>query len=67
MDRTVNAPRTRKASWRPLIISLDVAGFLGMNSAVVSPAAATPKLIDICCMVLAMELALLALSSGMSA
>ena len=30
-----------------------------MNNAVVSPAAATPKLIDICCMVLAMELALL--------
>ena len=34
-----------------------------MKNAVVSPAAATPKLIDICCMVLAMELALLVLSS----
>jgi hypothetical protein len=38
-----------------------------MNNAVVSPAAATPKLTDICCIVLAIELALLALSSGMSA
>jgi hypothetical protein len=40
---------------------------LGTKSAVASPAAATPKLIDICCIVLAMELALLASFSSMSA
>jgi len=34
---------------------------------VVRPAAATPKLIDNCCMVLAMELALLAWPGAMSA
>ena len=33
----------------------------GIKMAVTSEAAATPKLIDICCMVLAMELALLEL------
>jgi hypothetical protein len=38
-----------------------------MKNAVVSPAAATPKLIDICCMVLAMELASLVCSSVVSA
>ncbi len=31
----------------------------GMNTAVVSDAAATPKLIDICCIVLAIVLAML--------
>jgi hypothetical protein len=40
---------------------------LGTKNAVVSPAAATPKLIDICCMVLAMVLALLASCSVTSA
>jgi len=40
---------------------------LGTKSAVAKPAAATPKLIDICCIVLAMELALLASFSSMSA
>ena len=39
----------------------------GMKNAVASPAAATPKLIDICCSVLAMELALLVCASVMSA
>jgi hypothetical protein len=38
-----------------------------MKSAVASPADATPKPMDICCMVLAMELALLVSSSVMSA
>jgi len=38
---------------------------LGTKNAVASPAAATPKLIDICCAVLAMELALLASLSAM--
>ena len=36
----------------------------GTKNAVASPAAATPKLIDICCMVLAMELALLVCCFG---
>ena len=40
---------------------------LGTKKAVVRPAVATPKLIDICCMVLAIELALLVCSSVMSA
>ncbi len=39
----------------------------GTNNAVASPAAATPKLIDICCIVLAMELAPLVSFSLMSA
>jgi hypothetical protein len=38
-----------------------------MNSAVVSEAAATPKLIDICCIVLAIVLAMLVSASWMSA
>jgi len=38
-----------------------------MKKAVVSPAAATPKLMDICCAVLAMELALLVSASMISA
>ena len=38
-----------------------------MKNAVASDADATPKLIDICCMVLAMELALLVCSSVTSA
>jgi hypothetical protein len=37
-----------------------------MKNAVAQPATATPKLIDICCAVLAMELALLASPSAMS-
>jgi hypothetical protein len=68
VDETVNPPRTRNASCRPWIISPEFeAELAGMNNAVVSPAAATPKLIDICCAVLAMELALLDLASGMPA
>ena len=39
----------------------------GPCDAVVSPAIATPKLTDICCMVLAMELALLVCASVVSA
>jgi hypothetical protein len=38
-----------------------------MNKAVTSEAEATPKLMAICCMVLAIELALLACSSVISA
>jgi len=40
---------------------------LGTKNAVVRPAVATPKLIDICCIVLAIELALLVSFSVMSA
>ena len=39
----------------------------GTKNAVVSEARATPKLIDICCMVLAIVLAMLVLASGISA
>jgi hypothetical protein len=39
----------------------------GTKNAVVNPAVATPKLIDICCMVLAMELAALDCWSVVSA
>ena len=39
----------------------------GIKNAVVSPAMATPKLMDICCKVLAMELAPLAWVSLVSA
>ncbi len=39
----------------------------GMNTAVTREAVATPKLMDICCMVLAMVLALLVSSPVMSA
>ena len=40
---------------------------LGTKYAVVRPAMATPKLMDICCTVLAMELALLVCASVVSA
>jgi hypothetical protein len=39
---------------------------LGIKKAVASPAVATPKLMDICCIVLAIELALLVSCSVMS-
>ena len=52
----------------PWIISdgLELSLF-GTKKAVVSPAVATPKLIAICCIVLAIELALLVSRSVMSA
>jgi hypothetical protein len=60
VEKTVKVPRTRNARWMPRISS----GALewkrsGIKNAVTSEAYATPKLIDICCMVLAMVLALL--------
>jgi len=64
LERTVSAPRTRKARWMPWIIS----GALewkrsGMKKAVARDADATPKLMAICCMVLAIVLAPLVCSS----
>src|ERR1700683_1211019 len=65
VDNTVNPPSNKNASCRPRIISPEFELELArMKNAVVNPAAATPKLTDICCIVLAMELALLVLSSG---
>jgi transposase len=54
-------PRTRNASCRPEIIAPELErSWSGTKNTVVRPAAATPKLIESCCIVLAMELALLA-------
>src|ERR1017187_5207153 len=68
VEKTVRAPNTRNARWMPRISS----GALewkrsGIKNAVTSGADATPKLIDICCMVLAMVLALLVSSTLTSA
>jgi len=60
-ERIVKPPRRRNALWMPLINSAAVEwNRSGMNNAAASDATATPKLTDICCVVLAIELAALA-------
>ena len=59
----VRMPSAMRALWMPWIISVEAVGPLtwpvGTKKAVARPAVATPKLMDICCMVLAMLLAAL--------
>jgi ribosome biogenesis GTPase len=68
VEATVAMPRTRNASCTPRTM---IAGLTwkrsGTNTAATKEAVATPKLIDSCCMVLAIVLALLASASATSA
>jgi hypothetical protein len=60
LDARVKIPSATNASWIPFMNAVGCACVVaGTNIAVVIPAAATPKLIDSCCTVLASELALL--------
>jgi hypothetical protein len=67
-ETTVSRPSTTNALWMPDIISKGVARKRsGTNTAVANEATATPKLIDICWMVLAMLLPMLVSRSSRSA